>query len=100
MGNLARSAVVFNREWSEGRNKQVFVRDVTLTLTGQGGGTNKIEASTLGLLEVLEVPVAVGTGDDILYVASPSNDGSQILIGTTPGDVTDEVRMIVKGRTE
>lgn len=99
MGNLDRSAVAFNREWSEGRNKQIFVRDVTLTLTGQGGGTNKIEAATLGFLEVLEVPMAVGTGDDIVYLASPSNDGSQILIGATPGDVTDGVRMLVKGRT-
>ena len=99
MGDLARSAIVFNRDWSEGRNRNVFVRDVTLTLSGQGGATNKILAETLGFLEVYEVASAVKSDDGTVYVANPSYDGTFILIGTTPGDVTATVRMLVKGRT-
>lgn len=100
MANLARSAVTFNREWSEGRNKQIFVRDVTCVLTAQGTATNKILASVLGFLEVYEVPQAVKSDDSVVYVACASYDGSMILLGTTPADITATVRMLVKGRTE
>ncbi len=100
MANLARSAVTFNREWSEGRNKQIFVRDVTCVLSAMGTATNKIEASTLGFLEVYEVPMAVNDANTVVYVANPSFDGTLILMGTTPADITATVRMLVKGRTE
>jgi hypothetical protein len=52
MADLARSAVVFNDEYSNGRNKRFFVRDITMTLTGQGGITNRILASTLEFLKI------------------------------------------------
>lgn len=99
MANLARSAITFNREWSEGRNKSIFVRDVTCTLTGQGGLTNKILADTLGFLEVFHVAAARKTDNSLSYAACPSADGSFITLGLTPGDVTATVQMLVKGRT-
>lgn len=99
MADLARSAVTFNREWTEGRNRSIFVRDVTCVLTGQGGATNKILASVLGFLEIYEVTAAIKSDNGTAYVANPSYTGNMILLGTTPADVTATVRMMVKGRT-
>lgn len=104
MANLARSAITFNKEWSEGRNRRFFVRDVTATLTGQGGTTNKILASVLGLLEITDVRCAVKSDNSVVYGCAPAVDGSYILLTVagapgTPADVSATVRMIVVGRT-
>lgn len=104
MADLARSAIVFNKDWSEGRNRSLFVRDVTMTLTGQGGNTNKITADVLGLLEILDVRSAVKSDNTVVYGCAPSIDGSRMLLTVagapgTPADVTATVRAIVAGRT-
>ena len=104
MANLARSAITFNKEWSEGRNRRFFVRDVSMVLTGQGGNTNKILASVLGLLEITDARCAVKSDNSIVYGCAPSVDGSYLLLTVagapgTPADVTATVRAIVAGRT-
>jgi hypothetical protein len=102
MADLARSAVTFNDEWSEGRNRRFFFRDLTLNLTGQGGNTNKILASVLGFAKLTVVEFAVKTDDTVVYGCSPSNDGSKLLLTVsgapgTPADVTATVRAVVGG---
>ena len=104
MANLARSAVVFNGDWSEGRNKRLFIRDVTMTLTGQGGATNKILASVLGLLKITECRYAIKTDNTIVYGCAPSNDGSFLMLTVaaapgTPADVTATVHAVIAGTT-
>jgi hypothetical protein len=104
MANLARSAVVFNSEWSEGRNKRVFVRNVTMTLTGQGGTTNKILASVLGFTKLLECRSAVKSDNSVIYGRAPSIDGSFLMLTVagaagTPADVTATVQAVVTGET-
>jgi hypothetical protein len=102
MADLARSAVVFNDEWSDGRNRRFFVRDVTMTLTGQGGLTNRIPASVLGFLRITGCDAVVKTDNTAIYLGVPSNDGSQLLLSPgaapmVPADVTATVRTTVEG---
>lgn len=102
MSDLARSAVVFNDEWSEGRNRRVFVRDVTMTLTAQGTVANKIPASVLGFVKIKACDAVVRTDNAAIYLGVPSADGSQLLLSPgaapmVPADVTATVRTTVEG---
>lgn len=102
MADLARSAVVFNDEWSEGRNRRFFVRDVTMTLTGQGTATNKILASVLGFLKITRCDALVKSDNSAIYTGVPSADGSMLLVSPgaapmVPADVTATVRGTVAG---
>ena len=102
MADLARSAVVFNDEWSEGRTRRIFVRDVTMTLTGQGSAANKITASVLGLVKITECDAVVRSDNAAIYLGVPSADGSQLLLSPgaapmVPADVTATVRTTVGG---
>jgi hypothetical protein len=102
MADLARSAVVFNDEWSEGRNRRVFVRDVTMTLTGQGSVANRITASVLGFSKITSCDAVVRSDNAAIYLGVPTNDGSQLLLSPgaapmVPADVTATVRTTVEG---
>lgn len=103
MANLAASAVVEVSSWSSaGTNGRLLAnRKLTLTLTGQGGATNKILASTLGFTKIQSATPAVGDGNDHIYVASPSYDGTFLLLKASatdaPADITDTVRLTVTG---
>ncbi len=102
MADLARSAVVFNDEWSEGRNRRIFVRDVTMTLSGQGTAANKIPASVLGFYRLTGCDAVVKTDNTAIYLGVPSQDGSQLLLSPgaapmVPADVTATVRTTVEG---
>lgn len=103
MANMARSQVTFNAEWSVGRNRREFVRDVTLALTGQGGTTNKILASTLGFLRVLDATGERDSNNNVIS-ASPSFDGTFIVLTVlgagTPADSSATVRMLVHGNVD
>jgi hypothetical protein len=111
MATLAASAVTVNRSWYEGdrageRARQQLCKDVTLELTGHGGTTNTITAAVLGLTAIYEAFPAVGS-TELIYVAAPSyartclnlydietaTDGDR----ADPIDVTDTVRLVVKG---
>ena len=100
---MTRSQVTFNAEWSVGRNRREFVRDVTLALTGQGGLTNKILATVLGFTKVLD---ATGERDSTNNVinASPSFDGTFIVLSIlgvgTPADSSATIRMLVHGNVD
>lgn len=98
MANLAYSAVTENEYTREGK---FVVKDLTLVLTGQGGATNKILASTLGFTAVLDVRSAViSTG--VHLNAAPSYDRSYITLAAkgsgTPADQTLTLRLIVVGK--
>lgn len=90
MANLASTAVTVNRWFytnarSGSRQKAV---NVTLVLTGQGGTTNKILASVLNLTTIEQSTTFVISDNSAVAVAAPSADGTYLLLGTTPGDVT------------
>jgi hypothetical protein len=102
MANLAQSAVVKDDIYYEGgtsgrRNKVVHV---TLTLTGQGGTTNKIPASLFGMSSIRRAHSFRDSSENIL-VASPSYDGTFLTLkaaGTNaPADVTATVKGLVLG---
>jgi len=103
MANLARSQVTFNDEWSEGRNRRIFNRDITLALSGQGGTTNKILASTLGFLKIIAVSGARDSSNNNI-LSAPSYDGSYIILSVlgagTPADSSATIRMTVRGKVD
>lgn len=96
MANLASSAVTVENAWNAGgiNGKRHVEMIVTLVLTGQGDGTDKILASALGLSKVERCGNAVLDDDSIVYVASPSYDGSHILL-VDPTEATDANRVPV-----
>lgn len=105
MPDLAASAITTLDRWTEGglTGKRHVVKRVTLNLTGQGGTTNRILASTLGFKRILEVSVGVDAGNTDMFLACPSVDGSMLLFNdpsvasNVPADITDTVTLNVKG---
>ena len=103
MSNLAQSAVVIERAWTEGgtTGKELSCRQVTLTLTGQGTTTNKILASVLSLTKIEQATHFVKSDNTVVYHAVPSYDGSMLLLSVvaadTPADITATIRGVVKG---
>lgn len=110
MASLAAGAVSIQRVQYLGDRTQKSTGklvDAILTLTGQGGATNKILASVLGLSEIYEVRKCVTDGNTAL-LASPSYDGTYLNLydvtnatdasRANPADITDTIRVIVVGR--
>lgn len=109
MANLAASAVTIERSWTEAgvNGKDLSARQVTLVLTGQGGSTNKILATVLGLSKIEQAHAFVKSDDTKMYPATPSYDGSFLCLNdltqatdanrALPADITATVRGVVKG---
>ena len=115
MADLASSAVVINRAWSEGgtTGKELSCRQVTLTLTAQGGTTNRILASVLALSVIEQASVFTDSANAKLFIASPNvaaagnaaAGGALLLVDLTqavdasriPADVTATITGVVKG---
>lgn len=105
MSNFAAtpSTLIEIESWYEGgqANKRVGCRKLTIVLTGQGTTTNKITAASLGFEKIDSAGPFVADGDDHIYVASPSYDGSLLLLKASatdaPADITDTLRGIVRG---
>ena len=110
MASLAASAVTINSAWTEAgiTGKRLKVLDVDLVLTGQGGTTNTIPASALGLTGIVECSPAVVSDNSKVYPACPNYAGDAILLTdptnatdgnrANPADVTGvTVNLIVKG---
>lgn len=103
MADLATSAVAYVRGWTEGSvtGKERIARLLTLTLTGQGTVANKIPASALGFLKVEECSSAVLSDNTLVLVASPSADGTFVLLKAAatnaPDDYTGAFTLTVKG---
>lgn len=111
MAALASSAVTVVRSWYEpATGVRLTTKHLTLVLTGQGGATNTIDASTLGFTKMLTTSNAIADDDGFIYPASISYDGSKLLLidasGATdatrdvPTDITDTVRVVVTGYTK
>lgn len=105
MADLATSAIDVLESWLEGglNNKRHVCKRVTLTLTGQGGTTNRILASTLGFKRIIEASPCVDPTAADVYLASPSADGTMLILNDPSNaanagmDVTDTVTLNVKG---
>lgn len=103
MANLAASAVTLEGGWIEGdvSGKRHVCRKLKLVLTGQGGSTNKITAAILGFQSIEQCSNANSDGDDHVYCAAPSYDGSFLTLKASAtdalADITDTVRIVVKG---
>ena len=102
MANLAESAVTLVDSWTDGgiSSKRHVEAIYDLVLSGQGGTTNKILASALGLTKVERCGNAVKNDNTVIYTAVPSYDGTYIALGIgteTPADVTATVRIFVAG---
>jgi len=90
---------------------RLTIKRLTLVLTGQGGSTNTIDASTLGFTEMLSCSNATADDDGFLYPAMVSYNGSKIFLTDmskneantatrdVPTDITDTVRITVTGYT-
>lgn len=109
MADLATDAVTVLREWEVGaRNgeRKLIRKHVRCVLTGQGGTTNEITASALGLSEVHAVLGAVTDGNTI-FPAVPKYDLSAVLLAklaeatdanrANPQDLSDTIYMVVEG---
>lgn len=104
MSNLAADAVVILDSWEEGEphGRKFVSRKVRLTLTGQGGTTNKIQASVLKLSSLVSSSPAVEADNSEVRPTCPSYDGSLLLIGggssNAPQDVTGVYDLTVRGK--
>lgn len=88
MANLAQTAVTINEIYYSGARvgSKRKVVDATLVLTGQGGGTNLIAASLFGLTTIDQI-VGFRDSNGLPYLASPSYDGTGILIAQRAAQV-------------
>ena len=110
MADLAASAVTINDTWWDGdrwgKNKWLC-RDVTLVLTGQGTDSNSITAAILGFSEIHQIDACMAD-DDRIQPGSPNYARTKILLYNVevatdanradPVDITDTIRLIVKGK--
>jgi len=93
MANLDASAVTINSSYFFGglAGKRAVMRNVTLALTGQGGASNLIPASALGLTKIEGCTNGHGPGGPGLYLAAPSSDGANLHFMNV-NDATDATR--------
>jgi len=110
MAALASSAVTFVRGWKQpGTGVQLVTKQLTLVLTGQGGTTNTIDASTIGFQKIFDCSNAVKSDNSVIVPAVPSYDGSKILLANLAqatdasrddaADITGTFRLTVSGST-
>lgn len=107
MANLAASAVTVRADYDGlgDLSKRYVFGELTLVLTGQGTATNKILASVLklGFTKLMGCTSAVLTDNSAVLPASPSADGTFLLLGggasNAPADVTGTVLITVWGFT-
>lgn len=108
MAALASSAVTVELGWRVVSSPwQVTYKQLTLVLTGQGDGTDTIDASTLGFNKILGCTPAQLSTDATYRSAAPSYDGSKLFLYshavTTDADrpkpiaVTATIRLTVWG---
>lgn len=99
MANLATSGVTINYAWREGavNGNRNNVYNVTVVLSGQGGGTNLIPASAFSLQKFEKTSNWIKSDSSAIVVAAVTPDGSGIILGTTPGDVTGTYAATVTG---
>lgn len=102
MADLASSAVEVVNSWYSGLGKQIIHRRLRLTLTGQGTVANAIGATTLGFSKLEGASPVIEDDDSSVIVASPSYDGSQLLLRAadtnSPADYTGTFEVVVYGR--
>jgi hypothetical protein len=76
-------------------------KSLTIVLAAMGTATNKVLASALGFTTVLETSCFVKSDNSEILVATPSYDGTYILLkaaGTNaPADFTGTYRAVVVG---
>lgn len=102
MADLAKTAVQLVDGWEHRQPGRNFtLRQFVLTLTGQGGTTNKIPASVLGFAKIKEAHNGVSASDSNIVVAAPSLDGSYLLLEASatdaPADFTGTLTILVGG---
>jgi hypothetical protein len=110
MAALTSSGVTFNRIWYEGdRNSREVQKcvDVTLVLSTQGGATNNIPASILGLSLIYEGGIAVSSAE-LVFLTGPSYAQTLLQVynievstdanRADPVDITGTIRVIVRGK--
>jgi hypothetical protein len=102
MADLAKSAVEIVDGWEHRQPGRNFtLRQFVLTLTGQGGTTNKIPASVLGFAKIKQAYPGVSASNANIVVAAPSLDGSMLLLKASatdaPADFTGTLTILVGG---
>lgn len=103
MSDIDSSAVTANRSWTDGglAQKDRHCIAATVVLTGQGTTTNKIPATAFGLSVIEEVSPFIASDDGTGYFATPSYDGTNILLfedaSDAPADETGTFKTVVKG---
>jgi hypothetical protein len=102
MSNLASSAVQVTGRWLEPiaqSGKPRHAMRAIVTLTGQGGTSNKVLATAFGLSEIEQNTTFIKSDNSKVYLGAPSADGSFLLLIdlTITGDSTIEVPVDVTG---
>lgn len=110
MAALATSAVTIVRGWKQpGTGVQFVTKQLTLVLTGQGGTTDTIDASTLGFQTIVSCSNAISSDNASIVVAVPAYDGSKIFLANLaqatdanrddPANITGTYRLTITGST-
>lgn len=103
MANMASTAVTLRDNYAlmSGSGQKYSVREVTLVLVAMGGATNTIPASALGMSFISGVTTFIKDDNVTQIPASPSYDGSLILLNDGAlgvADATGTFRTTVTGR--
>lgn len=92
MAALTSSGVTFDKSWEvPGNPVRTKVRQVTLVLDSQGGATNSISASVLGLTKIYRSSMAQKSDNALALHTCPSVAGT-LLFFYNPADGTDATR--------
>lgn len=103
MASLASSAItVISNDTSGGHTGKRWSEDyVTVALTGQGGGTNKILASAFGFSTFIDSSPWVSSDNTQILTAAPSYDKTYLQLvtsgGVTAADATGTFQARVRG---
>lgn len=104
MAALTSAGVTVNAVYKGGgtNSRRYLYKDVTLTLSSQGGLTNNIPCALFGMSKIVGVEGPFRDASSVLYEAGPSATGAYLIFATaetagTPADQTATVRGVVFG---
>lgn len=83
MADVAKNAVVTDAAWRSGglNNRRFLNKRVKVTLSTQGGNTNKVPASVFNMSKIKSCGSAVKSDNSVIVPCAPSVDGLRLIFG-------------------
>lgn len=83
MADVLVSAVVTQEAWRSGgmNNRRFLSKRVKVTLSTQGGNTNKVPVSIFNMSKIKSCSSAMKSDNSVIIPCSPSVDGTRLVFG-------------------